>query len=614
MSMLLSAQALEKSFAGGPLFQNVSLRVNAGDRIALIGPNGSGKSTLLKLLSNQETLDQGELTLRKNLRTAYVAQYEQFDPDATVSDILIKAASGHIHDPHDQQVKADILLSKVGFVDPEQTTASLSGGWRKRLAIAQALAREPELLLMDEPTNHLDLEGILWLESYLTQSNLQFGLVVVTHDRYFLQAVAKRVVELSKAYPDGTYEVEGDYATFLERRADFLAGQAKQQQALAGKVRQDIVWLSRGAKGRGTKSKGRIKEAGQRMGQLTDLKTRNTPDKAAGIEFSATGRQTRKLLAAKGLTHAMGDKPLFANLDLELAPGDCLGLLGANGSGKTTLIRCLTGELKPNAGTVTQAHDLRIVTFTQHREALNPKMSLRDALCPISDTVHYQGRAIHVVSWAERFLFKKEQLNVSVGDLSGGEQSRIFIAQLMLKAADLLILDEPTNDLDIPSLEVLEESLASFPGAIVLVSHDRYLVDRLSTQILGLDGLGNTHQYPDYFQWEAGMEAARVAQEESAAAKRKPAASATPAASSASDAADAKRRKFSYKEQREWDTMEANIMAAEEAAEKAQARTIDPKLQADHVKLTEAFEALGKAHEKVAAFYARWEELEGKQK
>lgn len=607
MSMLLSAQSLEKSFAGGPLFRNVSLRVNAGDRIALIGPNGSGKSTLLKMLANQEPLDLGELTLRKNLRSAYVAQYETFDPALTVSEVLIKAASGHIHDEHDQQIHADILLSKVGFVDPEQTAGSLSGGWRKRLAIAQGLAREPELLLMDEPTNHLDLEGILWLEEYLTQNNLPFGLVVVTHDRYFLQAVAKRVVELSKAYPNGTYEVEGDYATFLERREDFLAGQAKQQQALAGIVRQDIAWLSRGAKARRTKAKGRIKEAGQRMGQLADLKSRNTPSKAAGIEFTATGRQTRKLLAATGLTHAMGDKPLFSNLDLELAPGDCLGLLGSNGSGKTTLIRCLTGDLKPDAGSVKAADNLRIVTFTQHREALDPRMSLRDALCPISDTVHYQGRAIHVVTWAERFLFSKDQLNVSVGDLSGGEQSRIFIAQLMLKPADLLILDEPTNDLDIPSLEVLEESLASFPGAIVLVSHDRYLVDRLSTQILGLDGLGNARQFPDYFQWEAGMEAAAQEQIELAAAKRKPVVSSNAAA----PAAEPKRQKLSYKEQRELDTMEENIMKAESAVEKAQALTHDSKVQADHVKLAEAFKALGQAHEKVTRLYARWEVLEG---
>lgn len=610
--MLLSVQELEKSYGAGPLFSQVSLRVNEGDRVALIGPNGSGKSTLLKMLAGLEQPDQGQRITRKNLRAAYVAQYESFDPAATCMQVLTDAMADHLHDPHDREIEARILLDRIGFADPQQTTGSLSGGWRKRLAIAQALAKDPELLLMDEPTNHLDLEGILWLEDYLTQDHLPFGLVVVTHDRYFLQAVANRVVELSKAYPNGTFEAQGDYSEFLERRESFLEGQAKQQQALAGKVRQDIAWLSRGAKARRTKAKGRIKEAGQRMEELATLRNRNAPAKAAGIDFTATGRQTRKLLVAKGLTHKMGEKKLFSNLDVELAPGDCLGLLGANGSGKTTLIRILTGQLTPDQGTIKPADNLRIVTFTQHREALNPRMTLRDALCPVSDTVHYQGRAIHVVSWAERFLFKRSQLNVSVGDLSGGEQSRIFIAQLMLQPADLLILDEPTNDLDIPSLEVLEESLASFPGAIVLVSHDRYLVDRLSTQILGLDAKGNAKFFADYFQWEA---AAAEQAEEQSVPKTKPTPAAPPPVSDAgAQSPSAKGKKLSYKEQREWDTMEENIMAAEEEFARLQALVNDPKILADRAKLTEACLEMEKAQARVTELYARWEELEAKQK
>ncbi len=356
-----------------------------------------------------------------------------------------------------------MLLGKVGFADAEQAVDSLSGGWRKRLSIARELIRGPDLLLLDEPTNHLDLEGILWLEKLL--ANAPFSFLLVSHDRYFLENATNRIVELSSAYADGYLSTNGTYSDFLVKREEYLGAQAARQQSLAGQVRREIEWLHRGAKARTTKAKGRIQQAGQLMQDLSDLKTRNAQSGAAKIDFVASNRQTRKMLAAKNVSKSFGGRQLFSGLDLVLSPGTKLGLLGPNGSGKSTLIRLLAGQDSPDAGEIWRAEQLRIVLFDQSRRQLDKSQTLRDALSPTGETVSYRGSSMHVTAWAARFLFRKEQLDLPVGDLSGGEQARVLIAQLMLQPADLLILDEPTNDLDISSLEVLEESLSDFPGA-----------------------------------------------------------------------------------------------------------------------------------------------------
>jgi len=610
--MLLSCQSLSKSFAARPLFEGVSMSVTEGERLGLIGPNGSGKSTLLKILAGIEAPDTGELTFRKDLRLGYVAQADVFEPGATPLNVVTRAVLPQVHDEHEAEIAAAVVLSRVGFAQIDQPVAALSGGWRKRLSIARELAREPDLLLMDEPTNHLDLEGILWLEDLLDDA--PFATVIVTHDRYFLEEASSRVLELSRAYPQGTFTVEGPYSEFLTRRADFLAAQAKEEQALASKVRADIAWLSRGAKARRTKAKGRIADAGERMAELAQLRARNAPARAAGIDFSATGRQTRNLLVAKGIAKSLGGKPLFKNLDLTLSPNSCLGLLGPNGSGKSSLIRVLTGELEPDAGALKRADGLKPVTFTQHREDLDPRQSLRDALCPIGDVVHYRGGSMHINTWAKRFLFNTDQLKVSVGDLSGGEQARILIARLMLQPADLLILDEPTNDLDIASLEVLEESLADFPGAVVLVTHDRFMLDRLSTQILGLDGRGGAKFYADLAQWQNSPDRDEPGPETAKPAAPTPAPATTSAASTSSSGGASGGRKLSYKEQREWDSMEANIEAAESAAKACDAKLTDPAVLADHRRMQDCCREADAAHAKVRQLYDRWSELEAKLK
>ncbi|MEX0775729.1 MAG: ABC-F family ATP-binding cassette domain-containing protein [Phycisphaeraceae bacterium] len=609
MSMLLSCQSLSKSFGARPLFEGVSLGVAVGERLGVIGPNGSGKSTLLKLLAGLELPNTGELVRRQGLRLGYVPQADAFLAGATPLSVVADALLPRGHEEHEAQTLATQALERVGFTRPDQPAAELSGGWRKRLSIARELALEPDLLLLDEPTNHLDLEGILWLEDLLEAA--PFALIVVSHDRYFLEAAATRVLELSRAYPQGTFTVQGPYSEFLRRRAEFLDAQAKQEQSLASKVRQDIAWLSRGAKARRTKAKGRIQDAGQRQTELADLRQRNASSagRAADIAFAGTGRQTRNLLVAGGLSKRLGGRTLFRNLDLTLSPGMCLGLLGPNGSGKTTLLGILAGETEPDAGTIKRADGLRVVTFTQHREDLDPRQSLRDALCPVSDTVFFRGRAVHINTWAKRFLFDTAQLKVSVGDLSGGEQARILIANLMLQPADLLILDEPTNDLDIASLEVLEESLADFPGAVVLVTHDRFMLDRLSTQVLGLDGQGAASFSPNYAQWLAVQQ--RRAR--SPAPVKAAASNAAPDTSRDKPQGAAKARRLSYNEQREWDRIENQILAAEAEVNTLEAQVNDPTILADHRRLQECCNELHTAQAQVARLYERWAELETKQ-
>jgi ATP-binding cassette subfamily F protein uup len=333
---------------------------------------------------------------------------------------------------------------------------------------------------------------------------------------------------------------------------------------------------------------------------LAELDYRTAPAQTAGIDFVATGRQTRKLLTAAGIAKSLGGRPLFAGLDLFLSPGTRLGLLGPNGSGKSTLLRVLTGECLPDAGTVTQAEGLRVVMFEQGRSALDPSIALRQALCSNGDTVMYRDRPLHVVAWAKQFLFRPEQLDGLVGDLSGGEQARVRIAQLMLRPADVLLLDEPTNDLDIPALEALEESLVEFPGAVVLVSHDRELMDRLCTEVVGLDGRGGTGLYGSVSQWLTAYE--RVTTE-----TVKSAITAAPQPGRSSS----KPRKLSYREQQEWEQMEAAILAAEEAVASRQAE-VERVANAGHTALAGACRALEEAQRVVEQLYARWQELEAK--
>ena len=412
MAILLSVSGLRKSFGARTLFENLSLSMADGDRTGLIGPNGGGKTTLLEILAGREAPDAGERALRKQTRMAYVPQDSLFGPEDTVGSVLHAAVDGLPLAEEEKTARIQMMLGRAGFDALSTPASALSGGWKKRLAVAAALVTSPDLLLLDEPTNHLDVEGILWLEKSIQAAN---ACLVVTHDRYFLENVATRMVEVNPVYPQSAFQVKGNYSEFLERREDFLEAQAKQQESLATKVRREVEWLRRGPKARTGKSRARIDAAGQLIEELAAVTARNRTA-TASIDFTETERKTKRLIEAEDIGKSLGGRRLFRNLSLTLSPGVRMGLMGANGSGKTTLLKILAGELPPDEGTVRRADRLRIVSFAQDRGAhLDPEISLRRTLCPEGDSVIYRGRPIHVAGWAKRFLFRDEQ----TGDAGG---------------------------------------------------------------------------------------------------------------------------------------------------------------------------------------------------
>jgi ATP-binding cassette subfamily F protein uup len=593
MAVLLSGAALSKSFGARVLFESLSLSLSEGDRTGLIGPNGSGKTTLLEILAGREAPGGGVRALRKQTRLAYVPQDSLFGPDDTVGSVLTAALAGLPLEEQEKAARKEMILGRAGFETPATPVAALSGGWGKRLAIAAALVTSPDVLLLDEPTNHLDLEGILWLEGAIRTAN---ACLVVTHDRYFLENVATQMVEVNPVYPQSTFQVKGNYSEFLERREEFLEAQAKQQDSLATKVRREVEWLRRGPKARTGKSRARIDAAGRLIEELSAVTARSRTA-TAKIDFTASDRKTKRLIEAEGIGKTLDGRRLFQNLNLTLSPGVRIGLVGANGSGKTTLLKILQGEVEPDEGTIQRADRLQTVSFAQDRGAhLDLEVSLRRTLCPEGDSVIYRGRPIHVAGWAKRFLFLDEQLEMPMSRFSGGERARAMIARLMLAPADVLLLDEPTNDLDIPTLEVLEDSLLEFSGAVVLVSHDRYLLDRVSTVVIGLDG-GEGGVFADYSQWEASR-SEQLPQRPVAKEPRLPAPEEGP------------KRKLAYLDQREWDGMEAKILEAERELA-ARHRELQ-EAAADARRLTEAYEELQQAQRRVEGLYARWAELEAK--
>jgi ATP-binding cassette subfamily F protein uup len=597
---IINAQAIGKRYGALPLFEDISFTISESDRIGLIGPNGSGKSTLLCILSGGVEPDSGVVAVRRHTRLSYVIQDSQFAVGETVRSVVMKELERSGVPEAERAGRLFETLGRAGFVDFEAQAASLSGGWRKRLAIAEALVQHPDVLLLDEPTNHLDLEGIEWLEELLRAES--FACVVVSHDRYFLENVATQTVELSRAYPGGLLRVPGNYSTFLVQKEEFLRAQERHQEALENRVRTEIEWLRRGPKARATKAKARIDNANKLITELADLNTR-TRTASAKIDFLATDRKTKRLVELDHVSYEIGGRTLFADLDFIFTAGKRVGLVGPNGSGKTTLLRLLRGEMQPTAGEIRRADFLRVVYFDQNR-VLDPDVTLRRALAPDSDAVVYQDRVIHVASWAARFLFTSEQLNQPVGRLSGGERARVLVAQLMLQPADLLLLDEPTNDLDIPTLEILEESLLEYTGALVLVTHDRYMLDRVSTMVLGLDGRGGAEAFADYLQWEEWQaESKQPARAENDGSTAKPARAQE----------NPPKKKLSYLEAREFATIEQRIAQAEEILQQKRAAADDPAIATDATKLLSTHAEMEQAQKSVDELYSRWAELEAKQ-
>jgi ATP-binding cassette subfamily F protein uup len=595
MAHILSCQNISKTFGAHTLFADISLSFEAKTRTGLIGPNGSGKSTLLAILAGTTEPDSGRLFLTKQMRVVYLSQSEDFDDNRTVLEAVAGALAGH--DEDHKILAAHMALSQAEFSDPDATVASLSGGWRKRLAIACALAQEPDLLLLDEPTNHLDIRTILWLEKILREA--PFAFVLVSHDRLFLENVTNRIIELNRLYPDGFLSFPGNYSQFLEKRSAFLDAQQELEASLANKVRREVEWLRRGPKARATKARSRIDEAYRLQDELSQVRRRNQSENQLQIDVTSTGRKTKKLLTADKIGKKMGDTTLFSDLSFDLGPGVRLGLAGNNGCGKTTLMHIIHGSLACDSGVIRRADGLKISLFDQKRQHLDLNQTLRRALAPDGDSIVHQGRSIHVAGWAKRFLFQPDQLEMPVSHLSGGEQARILIARFMLEQSDILLLDEPTNDLDISSISVLEENLLEFPGALVLVSHDRTFLDNIATQVIGFgDQEPKAALYGDYRQWLSSLEPKKAtAHSKAASAKKKQAAP----------------KKLSYKEQKELAEIEEVIHAAEQELAACQAKMTAPEIMTDQERLGRLCAQITACQEKIDALYQRWEELEQKQ-
>lgn len=657
MAILVNVHQISKSFGVRPLFEGLSFSIESQDRIGLIGPNGAGKSTLLKILAGIEKPDAGQCSVQRGLRVSYLSQVPTFQENATVLSTLLEGAE----DPDDWEAMsmAHEWISRLSAgekIEEEQPVKSLSGGWKKKLALAREILRKPDLLLLDEPTNHLDVPSIQWLEDYLAQAN--FATLTITHDRQFLQQVSNRILELDRKNPGGILSVKGDYVKYLELKESLMSAQAQAETKLKNTLRRETEWLKRGAKARTTKQQARIQRHGELSQEVEELEYRNQ-NKEVRFDFQGTEKAPKKLIEAKGITKGFGDKVVVPKFDLVVGPKSRIGLLGKNGSGKTTLLKMLVGEEKPDQGEVFFSEHLKIVWFEQNRESLDPDATVVETLCPRGDSVIFRGAKVHIKGYLDRFLFTPTQMEMKVGKLSGGEQSRLLVAKLMLQEANVLVLDEPTNDLDIATLDVLEEVLRDFSGAVLLVSHDRYFLDQVAKEIYAFEGpkILTFHGVQQWESWKlsnpssslgtqdkkrssqatsstggsgtfgssskggaSGTEGVAGAAGDTDAAGLAGAAGnivgsglgADSKASNTSGAPKTAKKKLSYKEQFELDQMEEKIQKAEEALTRAVEESNKPEYASQASKLMAITEEMRRCQEEVDRLYARWEELEQK--
>ncbi len=603
MSILLSVQEISKSYGAQNLFRDLSFTLAEGERTGLIGPNGAGKSTLLRILAGLSQPDTGEVAARRGLRVGFLEQVPDFAPDATVES----AVRGPDFDDHDWEHHATVqeYLSKLSLdgsrgVTPQTRVAQLSGGWKKRVALARELAKCPDLLLLDEPTNHLDVESILWLEQFLARAS--FAVLCITHDRLFLQRISNRILEIDRRLPEGILSVTGSYADYLETKEQLLLAQDQRQAAMKNTLRNETEWLRRGPKARGTKQQARIQRAEALSEELDQLQERNR-SRDMTLNFASEERRPKKMIEAKGISKSIGGKPLFSNLNLTITPKSCIGLLGENGCGKSTLLRILLGQETPDSGSIQRAENLSFAFFEQNRESLKPEVSLLKTLCPSGDHVHYREQPIHIRSYLDRFLFNPAQMEMPVGRLSGGEQSRLRLAQLMLRPANILVLDEPTNDLDIATLNLLRDCLADFSGAVLLVTHDRFFLNEVATQILafgpqGSNEAGNITLFASLDQWENWHSQLKTLPPPEKKSENTPEKT-TP------------KKKLSYMEQREFDGMEDKIADLEAQLTALHSESENPEVITNSKRLLELSEKISSLETEINTCYQRWAQLEG---
>ena len=579
---VLAAENISKSYGERALLSDVTLQINQGDKIGLIGVNGTGKSTLLRLLAGEEAPDGGSIFCQPGHRAAYLPQNPVFAPEDTVLEHVLRGAG---RDVQEESYRAKAILTKLGVTDFGETVGHLSGGQRKRLAMAAALVRPSEILILDEPTNHLDYEMVEWLEGQL--KSYKGSLVMVTHDRYFLDRVCNCIAEIDHGK---LYRYQANYEGFLQlksEREEYARASERKRQSL---LKRELAWLQRGARARGTKSRERIQ-------RIEALQNESGPAQEETLAMeSLKTRLGKKTLEARHIAKAYGDRKLIEDFSYIVLPRDRIGIVGKNGSGKSTLVKLLCGLVPPDSGEVIRGETVKIGYFSQESEELDPKQRVIDVIRDIAEDIHTKQGVITASQMLERFLFPGELQYRRVENLSGGERRRLLLLCVLMGSPNLLFLYEPTNDLDIQTLQVLEEYLENFAGAVIAVSHDRYFLDRVTEKGFAL--MGDGHVQPFLGGYSAYLEARRQAEAQSQG--NRPAKPATPR--------EKTKTKFSYHEQREYDTIEQEIETLELTLDEI--KTQMAQAGSDYVALQRLTEEQQTLETKIEQKMDRWAELE----
>jgi ATP-binding cassette subfamily F protein uup len=595
MSVLMSIHELKFAFAHRVLFEGLTFSISTGEKIALIGQNGAGKSTLLKILAGYMDPDSGNVSKSRGITVGYLSQTPVLDEALTAREVIYQGVASE--DDWSGISAAEEAISRLS-IPADVRVSSMSGGWKKKVALAKELARGPEVLLLDEPTNHLDVESILWLEDWVRNSPI--CIMTISHDRAFLNRIANRTIEVDRRNPGGILSVDGNYDQFVKVKEEYLEAQMAREESLKNVLRREVEWLRRGAKARTTKQKARIDRAEDLKLEVQDLGQKNQSS-SVKLEFESSGRGPKKLVEMKGVYKGYADKKILNDFSILITPSTRLGLIGKNGVGKSTLIKLVAGVEEADQGEIKRADRLEVLYFEQNRETLDPSISVLRTVCPYGETVEFQGRKMHVRSYLDRFLFSGPAVDVLVEKLSGGEQARLLLARMMLRSANLLIMDEPTNDLDMQTLAVLEDCLDEFPGAVILVTHDRSFMNEVCDQILAVPEMVT---FSDMNQWESWFKS----EQKKAAQAAKASLAATPVMQPKLE-----RRRLSYKEQLEFDKMEATIAAQESELGELEAHAQKPEIVSNSVELLKVTERMGALQAQIEKLYARWAELEAKQ-
>ncbi|MEP6885370.1 MAG: ATP-binding cassette domain-containing protein [Gammaproteobacteria bacterium] len=592
------------SFGLKPLLHDAALQIRKGERVCLLGRNGEGKSSLLQLITRQIVPDGGEVWVRPGARVASLAQEVSPASDATVRDVVVGGVRRAEHDDWQADMQVEQVISRLQL-DPDAAMSALSGGWRRRVMLGRALAAMPDLLLLDEPTNHLDIEAITWLEDMMLE--FEGALLFISHDRAFVRRLATRIVELDR----GQLRVwPGNYDAYVVQKRAALEVEAKHAALFDKKLAQEEVWIRQGVEARRTRNEGRVRALKQLRIQRSERRERIGQVEIRVQDASPSGKL---VFEATRVTHRFGTAPVIADFSARIMRGDRIGIIGPNGCGKTTLIKLLVGELEPTEGEIRRGTGLLPAYFDQQRDQLDTAASIMDNVTGGSgDTVTIDGQPRHVSGYLRDFLFPPERLHAPVSMLSGGERNRLLLARLFAKPSNLLVMDEPTNDLDVETLELLEEMVANYAGTLLLVSHDRAFIDNVVTSTLVFEGRGQVNEYVGgYSDW--------LRQRRDVAAPPPP--SPPPALSgtrrseisapSPEAALRAKARRLSYKDQRELESMPEKIQRLEAEQLQLQAAIADPALfQGTDERGTHALKRLTSLAAELEVAYARWDTLE----